>query len=52
MIDIDLQTGLTYIETYGVHHIAKALREMEKVIAKADVLKKGNLNVTMETREQ
>ncbi|MGL4745699.1 MAG: hypothetical protein ACRCXL_15100 [Dermatophilaceae bacterium] len=51
-IDLNLSSGATYVEIYGTHHAAKALKEIAALLKKAEVLKRGQLEVTTETREQ
>lgn len=48
--DLDLMNDLLFGEIYEVHHAAKALREISKLLGKSPLLK-GDLDVTTETRE-
>lgn len=49
IVDVNIQKGLVYTETYGIHHAAKALREMQKHTKKlAD--KAGVVDATIESR--
>lgn len=52
VVDLDLHAGTTYLETYGIHAAAKALREIRSLLDKSTVVKKGELNVVTETRDE
>lgn len=49
-LDLDLMSGILYTETYNIHHVAKALREMQKSLqTQADALSRP-LPVIVEER--
>ena len=48
-LDLGLRAGMTYIQTFGVHHAAKALREIEKSVKKV-AQSAGQVEATIETR--
>jgi hypothetical protein len=53
IVDLDPGNGLLYTEIYGTHHAAKALREIERLLKNAPVLKKnGHVDVVTETRDE
>lgn len=50
IVDVALQKGLIYTEVYGIHHAAKALREIQKHAKKLGD-KAGKVDATTETRK-
>ena len=48
-LDLAARNGMTYLETYGIHHAAKALREMEKHM-RGLAKSAGKVEATSETR--
>ncbi|HSX68767.1 hypothetical protein [Nocardioides sp.] len=52
VLDLELGKGLMFAEAYGVHHMAKALREISSVIKSSSVLKRGHVDVTVEARAE
>lgn len=52
VVDLDLHAGTTYLETYGIHAAAKALREIRTLLDRSTVVKNGELNVVTETRDE
>lgn len=51
IVDAGMQNGLIYAEVYGVHHAAKALREIQKDTKKL-AGKAGVVDATIESREE
>ena len=49
VLDLGIPNGLLFIEEYNIHHAAKALREIAKLL-KSSAIMKGNLDVTIEER--
>ena len=49
--DLDLLNDVLFDELYNVHHAAKALREISKLLGKSPHIK-GDFAVTTETRER
>lgn len=48
--DLDLLNDMLFAEQYGVHHVAKALREIKQTLERSKLLKKGELDAIVETR--
>lgn len=48
-LDLGIRTGMTYLTIYGLHHAAKALREIEKSL-KTMSRTAGKVDATIETR--
>jgi hypothetical protein len=51
VLDLSLYDGLVYTEVFGVHHVAKALREIAPVLKSSPMLK-GKVDIRAETRSQ
>lgn len=51
IIDVAMQKGMIYSPVYGIHHAAKALREMQKDTKKL-AAKAGTVEATIETRDE
>lgn len=50
LLDANWGAGTVFTDIYGVHHAAKALREIEKVLKRADNLR-GEIHAVVEDRE-
>ncbi len=50
-LDLGIRTGMTYLTIYGMHHAAKALREIEKSLKKVAATA-GQVEATVETRDE
>lgn len=52
VLDFSLHDGLLYTETYTIHHIGKALRDMLAVLKKSKTLTNEPLHVAVEGRDE
>lgn len=52
VLDMTIHEGLLFTEEYGIHHAARALREIKDVLKKSRTLQQSPIEVTVEARSE
>ncbi len=52
VLDMTIHDGLLFTEEYGVHHAARALREIKDVLKKSKTLHQSPIEVAVEARSE